>query len=135
MKQREIKFRAFIKKGKRIGKVYNLHWSDGLEISLQVKPDNSKFHHLYEDLDDHECIIMQYTGLKDKNGKEIYEGNIVNFDKRDRHNPYVIKWGEGGFIMVSKKDVDLHVWQNSIEIIGNIYENPELLKSVLKLGH
>jgi uncharacterized phage protein (TIGR01671 family) len=74
--------------------------------------------------------IMQYTGLKDKNDKEIYEGDIVEWKgerfkvsyKQDKH--YI------GYI-ATKDDTKLsyiHIWYDNIEIIGNIYENPDLLK-------
>jgi len=78
-------------------------------------------------------IIMQYTGLKDKNGKEIYEGDIVKYqyDEGDgfRWNTEIITWMDnltGWFPIV----VGYHSGfsMKDLEIIGNIYENPELLK-------
>lgn len=68
-------------------------------------------------------ILMQFTGLKDKNGKEIYEGDIIN----DNGLICEIKFVEGCFV----KNFETGNWiilnYNKIEIIGNIYENPELL--------
>jgi len=76
-----------------------------------------------------ECPIMQYTGLKDKNGKEIYEGDIVKIsdDLID-----VINWVGDGDWMGDKQPLvgfahHASVYKRPIEIIGNIYENPELL--------
>ena len=89
--------------------------------------------------DDYECI-MQSTGLKDKNGKEIFEGDIIT----DGHTLGVLRNHQTlGFYMVDEKGkenflsdtVDTEGFEeakefmkNSIEIIGNIYENPELLE-------
>ena len=77
-------------------------------------------------------IVMQFTGLHDKNGKEIYEGDIVRFDvsatERDP-TPYVNQVGE---VKISSLTTDFGKWQgvycSYYRVIGNIYENPELLK-------
>ena len=75
----------------------------------------------------------QYTGLKDKNGKEIYEGDMLRIDKEDYK--YIVKFYDGCFVGVNKYDE--HYEQAKIlgnlfalerEVIGNIYENSELLK-------
>lgn len=75
-----------------------------------------------------DSILMQYTGLKDKNGKEIYEGDIV----RSTFNGIgKIEWDERNatYRSVGKTaDMTLSVVTRESEIIGNIYENPELLK-------
>ena len=64
---------------------------------------------------------MQYTGLKDKNGKDIYEGDITN-DKE------IVEFGNGGFYHFSIAGWEGSTEWETIEIIGNIHENGELLK-------
>ena len=83
--------------------------------------------------DDYECI-MQSTGLKDKNGKEIFEGDIVDYKGREA----VVKW-HGSYASFIYRFVDglqerVSEWDPlflacyNFEVIGNIYENPELLE-------
>ena len=74
-----------------------------------------------------EYDIMQYTGLKDRNGKEIYEGDIVRLE--DMICP--ITWDDGAYQMITSKNQGRSdATQDRLrrfEVIGNIYENPELL--------
>ena len=77
--------------------------------------------------------LMQYTGLKDKNGKEIYGGNILaQMDNDiDHKGNWVVGYRDGTFMAECKKGIDdqwIPYWtETEIEIIGNIYENPELI--------
>ena len=71
--------------------------------------------------------IMQYTGLKDKNGKEIYEGDVLKSPYPNCKN-IEIKWMTGGCcnFVATGWDWDQDCIKN-FEVIGNIYENPELI--------
>ena len=75
-----------------------------------------------------DIILMQTTGLEDKNGVEIYEGDIVKYFRKGNS---VIEWKDGGFIIKRVMDGEYELMQSRIaemEVIGNIYENPELLE-------
>ena len=67
--------------------------------------------------------VMQFTGLTDKNGKEIYEGDIVRY----RDGIYKVDWFENGFYLFRDVRAKFDIWWVDTEVVGNIYENPELL--------
>lgn len=84
--------------------------------------------------------IMQSTGLKDKNGVEIFEGDIVKvsnhpFQKKEDSagieidGDYLIGWSDHSLTWLAG-DLLLHQLKPYIEVIGNIYENPELLEAI-----
>ena len=68
--------------------------------------------------------IGQYTGLKDKLGTEIYEGDILQWDEKEWGAPYkeVVKWD---YDLLSMREND---WKNHCEIIGNVHQNPEIVE-------
>jgi uncharacterized phage protein (TIGR01671 family) len=132
---REIKFRVWDKREK---KMYEADFFDNFYVINQgrvgiikgdVFDDSSSFYVDYSDKNNWE--VMQYTGLKDKNGKEIYEGDIVSWfdDLGDHGQPFVIKYNEAQFLLTipSEKLDGWYLGGKEIEVIGNIYENPELL--------
>lgn len=80
-----------------------------------------------------EIELMQSTGLKDKNGKEVFIGDIVKCTRGCPHEVYLEKEYGGTFIggmpaVYLKGFGDGYAWTEYEEIIGNIYENPELLE-------
>ena len=122
---REIKFRAWDKERRKMcftnnGGInsYHIAWFPSQTTNVPA---------LYRDsnLVD-ECVIMQYTGLKDKNGKEIFDGDIVDINGCKNR---VVEWDEDwcGFYLSRELNPVGYFLSEEYEIIGNIYENPELL--------
>nr|WP_314655394.1 YopX family protein [uncultured Fusobacterium sp.] len=124
---REIKFRAWHKEEKIIGEVL------GIDILHKEIFFSNEDVDCYEHTDFKDIELMQYTGLKDKNNKEVYEGDIVKL--RANHGIGVIKYYDewGAFVVEYIKPRPLTVlgmnyYKEDIEILGNIYKNPELIK-------
>uniref|UniRef100_A0A6M3KEL1 Putative YopX protein n=1 Tax=viral metagenome TaxID=1070528 RepID=A0A6M3KEL1_9ZZZZ len=137
---REIKFRAWDKSSKKMGMVQikqilipdgnNEHGHQELAVS-HLKFGTNPSHWLISP------ILMQYTGLKDNNGKEIYEGDIVNLIP----DGYVkeiatVEWDNNNASWIYRRISELELVNKSgvyvkwepVEVIGNIYENPKLIK-------
>lgn len=114
MNMREIKFRFCIIENKKIA-----DWNTTLQICDRLSLFKKEA-----------FIPMQYTGLKDKNNKEIYEGDIIE----NTHVRFEIFWDNSlcAFRCKRKNSPDVYLHELPIIkkywIIGNIYENPELLK-------
>ena len=154
MKQREMKFR-----GKRID---NGKWVYGYYFVEAIDDGEGRFDHLSfikEKYGDHYCdyevdtkTVGQHTGLKDKKGKEIYEGDIVEHSEY-AYSPFensisVVEWFDENYCYIFKKkhiktredDPQVYDTENLSnagggagqkfypKIIGNIYENKDLLK-------
>ena len=83
-------------------------------------------------LEDENATIMQSTGLVDKNGKEIFEGDIVKMSKDVYSEPtyYEVVRHYGGAYRLESKQHGCELWlrHTDCEVVGNIYENPELLE-------
>lgn len=129
---REIKFRAWEKSLKQIIPVDNIDFEKRMVNTESVW-------RMFDEIE-----LMQYTGLKDKNDKEIYEGDIVEihdgtitaFRTSGKH---IIEWWNGQFVFQANSHeeddyINFGWWVRSnnhsaslkqIEVIGNIYENPE----------
>ena len=79
-----------------------------------------------------DIVLMQSTGLTDKNGKEIFEGDVVKMAKNVYSEPtcYEVVRHRGGAYRLDSKQYGCELWlrHTDCEIAGNIYENPELLE-------
>ena len=120
---RPIKFRAW-----HLGDDRNIHppimlYDENPGDCLVWKNEEQNIEHL-----------MQFTGLHDKNGKEIWEGDILQFAFWSNTEPekfYQIKWHFNRWVMVNEKGniEEFKIGDKEFfEVIGNIYENPELLE-------
>ena len=123
---RKIKFRAWLKEKKIMREVL------GIDILHKEIFFSNEDVDCYEHTDFKDIELMQYTGLKDMREKEIYEGDIVKL--RANHGIGVIKYSDewGAFVVEYIKPRPLAVlgmnyYKEDIEVLGNIYENSELL--------
>lgn len=124
---REIKFRCWDKEvgSMKTSSKWGVHFDGGI---IPFGKD-----HYYKD----NYVVMQYTGLKDKNGKEVFEGDIVKCQQGCSHE---VVWDEtiggtvgggmpGWYLKGLIKNGGMgYAWTREEEVIGNIHQNPELLK-------
>ncbi|CVL16037.1 YopX family protein [Streptococcus pneumoniae] len=131
------KFRGWVKIGKRMvfsDDILAIDYENKEIVTQQVYFENG----LPDDRDIYcydfdEIELMQSTGLKDKNGKEVFVGDIIKCTRGCLHEVYLEKEYGGTYIggmpaVYLKGLLSGYAWTEDEEIIGNIYENPELLE-------
>jgi len=140
---REIKFRVWLNAGFYGSSNSHFHYFDIFDKPFINYLCDAKY--LKENFDKKLVIngllfqepkIQQFPGLKDKNGKEIYEGDIIkrrNFFisglesvKKEEYDIFAVEWASAGFWNFAINDTNKT--PALFEVIGNIHENPELLK-------
>lgn len=128
---REIKFRAWLKKDETMYHVRTVNFDKEIVFLIEFdNEDDMAFHEHFNQIE-----LMQYTGLKDCQGKEIYEGDILRVRKEyygKSHRPTYVLYEDGCFrrqisnihnpVALSRASVE------ALEVIGNIYETPKLLE-------
>ena len=142
--QDRFKFRFFDVENKKMYDVKNICFVGEPTVTVDYKPVIKK--QIYKG------YLMQCTGLSDKNGKEIYEGDILDlYVSSKKLYRYEVKYEIGSFMLVSQDEIfDFpNVWNDYVyplsqlyyeyqneedyiyqcEVVGNIYENPELLEN------
>ena len=133
---REIKFRVLIDNKIYYQDKYNAYGDNLASIDICKKTITITSFYDYKDVyrfEDEEVKLMQYTGLKDKNSKEIYEKDIISCNK---YKNVVVFFENGCFkVRYPKNDttniicaLDTFLEKYKCKISGNIYENPELLE-------
>ncbi len=121
------RFRAWLKKKQEMdNEIDHISW---LEDELYCIGDGITYMVSAKDL-----VLMQSTGLVDKNGKEIFEGDIVKMSKDVYSEPtyYEVVRHYGGAYRLESKQHGCELWlrHTDCEVVGNIYENRELLEDI-----
>jgi uncharacterized phage protein (TIGR01671 family) len=119
-----LKFKAWDKETQAMNGMAEIYRNKNQEIELRPRDEN--------------IILMPFTGLVDKNGKDIFEGDIVQFEDCYTESDFlyinkgIIEWSQGSFTVTNRDSVEMEDLLDGeildVTIIGNIYENKEVLE-------
>lgn len=123
---REFKFRAWDTEKQKMATVNFIGLND-YEVGMEDE-ECRRWRATYP----YVCRLMQYTNLKDKNGKEIYEGDILKVKLDDGEANLYVKYTNGEYRVVNEgkweDSLYIYMYFGDVEVVGNIYENEDLLK-------
>lgn len=124
------KFRAWLKNDGEMIDADEIHWNDG---QVDFIGDGITFMRKADEIE-----LMQSTGLKDKNGKEVFEGDVVQFEDCYTESDFlyinkgIVEWSQGSFTVTNRDSVEMEDLLDGeildVAIIGNIYENKDILE-------
>jgi uncharacterized phage protein (TIGR01671 family) len=128
---REVKFRSWNKKEKAMQLVAGLNWFERKieNVTTGDEGHGTSYHNPSEDYE-----LMQFTGLRDEKGTEVYEGDIIKHPKSedlvDRGEVYYAS--DFAMFKLRSGDHEYELWDainmSGMVVVGNVWENPELLK-------
>ena len=121
---REIKFRVWHKPENKMHAYLKAKFGKATNITLEGKFKDVELV-TTKTVPNDDLEVMQYTGLKDQKGKDIYEGDLVTYPQVFTA-PQEVKYAGGCFVVA---DMVVGSVADKLEVIGNIYENKELLTS------
>lgn len=121
----ENKFKAFDKLHNATYKIIKIVYSDETFEPISIQMINSDGIKIYRHISD--VILISYTGYCDKKSTEIYDGHILKYEQHAEL--YEIFWDKetAGFVCENSNNFMLPIVWKQMTIVGNIYENPELL--------
>lgn len=122
---REIKIRAWYKPYKQMCQVESLRFDEnGVYTAVLIE---ESFHDR-RIVEADEIVIERYTGLKDINGTDIYEGDILIDDTGEPVEYWVVKFADGGFVGECAGVTESLFELTNLEVVGNIHEDSELVE-------
>lgn len=136
---REIKFRAWQKYHKRMLEVKSISFNNNKIVSISTHTDDNVIPTDINYTDEYKsdfwltdergmCLdLMQFTGLKDKNGREIYEGDLVKHNAWNYPFEIIFNEEKARFVCKMKTGLTQYIANEELVVIGNIHQNAELL--------
>jgi len=120
-------------------KYKNSNYPKGFNCNYELDKELNKYYNPIRSIIIDQKHIMQFTGLKDKNNKDIYEGDIVEYEgnycitsqagKRIARVVFTLEEDTPSFVLYSDKGImDTCMTKHGLKVVGNIYENPNKIK-------